>query len=481
MCDMTPYERFMYLNRKTAFPLSAIIFFILTIIYIVFELVFNFTLIHQMSVQTTKETLDKVEIGGKVLAGIGIGLIFTKYYIDQYRHFGEIIIGRFILCALCGILISFTLQTLVIKTVVYLGSEEDKAKSLLIAQLNNTITPIYQSTNSSGLTPNEYFAASKECRDQGQGFKLESDNTLDKVIFPYQTLKQTFDEKKYIKIVTDYHKCLIPKTVIEKLPKPHLNKDVLTKAQIKKELYTKYKEMDNTYNQKVAEYKEAKSKRQLGFGQGRVVVKKIQEEWIKASKDLFGAESVVSPNLTQTQFYNHTDVKKKIDSLPSREVLEKQYQKARVDVFDRTLEDVIAPYTVQKELVEGVRSKTDFITKKSADYYQKMADDAYKSIVMPIIILFFSILFLLLNILSIFTFLVNRIETQFTDRRIFTKLSNYLVVGVLIWLITIPVFKKSELENANHFTNVVYFYEKILLGLKAEMNEKITLNTDKME
>lgn len=476
---MTPYERFKFLNKKSAFPLSAIIFFVLTVIYIVLEMVFNFTLIHQMSVQTTKETLDKVEMGGKILAGIGIGLIFTKYYIDDYRHGGEIIIGRFILCAFFGIIISFVLQTAVIKAVVYLGSEEDKAKSLLIVQLNNTITPFYHSNNN--LTPKEYFIASKECRDQGKGFKLEGGNTLDKVLFPYQTLKQTFDEKKYISIITDYHKCLIPKTVIEKLPKPHLNEDVLTKAQVKKELYTKYKEMDNTYNQKVAEFKEAKSKRQLGFGQGRAVAKKIQEEWIKASKGLFGPESVVSPNLTQTQFYNHADVKKKIDSLPSRELLEKEYQKARVEVFDRSLDSVITPYDVQKGLVEGVRSKSDFITTESANYYQKMADDAYKSIVMPIIILFFSILFLLLNVLSIFTFLVNRIETHFTDRRIFTKLSNYLVVGVLIWLITIPIFKKSELENANHFTNVVYFYEKILLGLKAEMNEKITLNTDKME
>lgn len=111
-------ENYYNSRHKKFFPISAFVFLLLTLGYIGLEIYFNFTLIHQMSVESSKDTLDKVETFGKILSGIGIGLILTKGCIDT-RYDGVWILSVFIGYSLAGILISFILQTAIIKGVVY--------------------------------------------------------------------------------------------------------------------------------------------------------------------------------------------------------------------------------------------------------------------------------------------------------------------------------------------------------------------------
>lgn len=460
-------ENYYNSRHKKFFPISAFVFLLLTLGYIGLEIYFNFTLIHQMSVESSKDTLDKVETFGKILSGIGIGLILTKGCIDT-RYDGSWILSVFIGYSLAGILISFILQTAIIKGVVYFGSDQNKGKALLITQLNNTITPFFNHSDSSSkkidLTAKEYFIASQECRDNTKGIQV--DGKLNKVIFPYQTLSLSFEEERYKKIVKKHQECLINKTIIKKLPAFHLDENILSKSEIKNNLYDKYKEMNKQFNSEADKFNQAKNNRFHNGSKAYKIPKRLQKEWIKRSKELFGENSNVFPNMTKSEFLKHKDVISKVNTLPSRESLKVEYEENKVKVYNDSMENVFSAYNAHRQFIDEVRVKNDYVLEEVNAKDSKLADEAYKSIVMPIVVLFFSIFFLMLNVLSLFTFFVSRIEYRFSRRLIFTKLSQYIVFGVMISLVCLPIFsKKQTVEHANSFTKVVFYYEKMLIDL----------------
>lgn len=469
-------------------PLAAIIYLILVLIYIFAELVFNYKLSYLVGVESTSDSVNDMEWLGKIISGVGLGLAMLGSALASgslYQGVG--ILKKFLHYALFGIVVSVVLQFAIIKVWVVFSSPEDKAKALLITSVSNTMVPYYvepSDPDSNNLQAREYFGVAKECRDEGYGLKL--DNTIDKILFPYQALHGQFPEKKYIKIVEDYNRCIIAKTLQSQDNIDELVKNIPTRQQFGNELYKKYQEMNN---QIIEASKTQKTMR--GFAKARYG-EEMKAQWISASKKLFGQDSVVSPLMSRSQFFNHPDVKKTIANFKTRDQARLDYKKQIQNMHDEAMYKVFANYKMKRHHIEGLEEEDDYV-----EYYEEkvnpfkalfmeMTPDqkAFKATVLPIIILFFSIFFLFLNILSIFVFIAKRLEGQFSHKRYVAKYSSIfsglivfaLLVGSGRGQVDVPVqavtqYEKTDevqnyitLDETGLITGFVYSYQKRLLS-----------------
>ena len=463
-------------SRVDAISLAAMIYIGISIIYIFLEIYFNLALVHEFSVESSTDSLNTIEFKGKLLTGLGIGLLILKNNIGAVE--AEVNLEKMPLflagLGLAGIFFSFVLNYLLVNGIVAMGSNEDKAKALLITQLNNTIVPFYNNPEDGKdgkdgkISKEEYFNASRLCIEQGYGAQVY--NTLNKLSYSYQKLNKPFKEKEYLDIATDFQKCLIQKTLSTVFPDRSFD-EIPDKNKIKEDLYKEYVKMDEKFNEAVAEYNKLKNSKNDYYGmKSRRMAQKIKSEWKIASRKLFGSRSAVSPNLTKEKLYKHKDFISTVKSFPDREYAKKQYKLEIEHFHNRSIDKVFYSYEAHRKYINGIKERTDQFSPDETEDTAKQAKTAYKSIIIPQVILGLSIFFLILNIISLSMFIL---EIAFNSTiNIGNQYKSFSIIPSLI-IITCVIFypsvmNKTAIQNSKPVINTIYYYESLLLKLTSK-------------
>src|SRR5690606_21327111 len=149
--------------------------------------------------------IDYIESFGKTLSGLGLAMLLMKFFLKKVESGGQFI-GLFMLISMGTIALSFFIQGQIIKGIVNSGSDENKAKSMLITQASNTIVPYYDdkrfvAAEGEKLDPTEekqrYLSLAQKCSAEQDTFLVNS--PLEKALFPYHALNRPFTEDTYKK------------------------------------------------------------------------------------------------------------------------------------------------------------------------------------------------------------------------------------------------------------------------------------------
>lgn len=457
----------MYFSNDKGLNISALLFILFTVFYILIEVIFNFTLLQELSIGSSEKTIDRLEFFGKIMSGLGAGLLFTRIFIDDANDSVKKFFKIFSISCLWGFAFAFTAQTLIIKSIVYFGDDEDKAKALLTTQVSNIIVPYFNNSaygEESTLTAQEYFQTARKCSEQ---VNLKVDGTLNKTVFQYQTFKNNFDEDLYKGLVKNHQDCLIETLTRTQIEEPELPKDLKTKVQLRDDLFNEYLTISNNYLRSTKIVKEfyANDKSSNSERNKQKSLNRYKQNYDVKIKELLKDRMVsVPPNLSKKEFLNLERVKFLLLITPSIESanerfndnLMREIRLSKLTIFD--VYDLHRPFISELNLDD--KESLEKITKEES----KMADQAYKAIIMPVVALFFSILLLAVNIVSLLIFVISRVESYVFENLPVTKFCQIAWLGVLTWLVTLPsMFKVPEINTQSHFVDLTFSYEKYLI------------------
>lgn len=470
----------------------------LTICYIGFELYFNYLIIGQMAYASSTSQLSHIEIFGKILAGIGIGLIFTRLVRADagYRDGIDFITKIVVYCAI-GIAISFFVQNYLIKKITQNANPTVLAKSILITQAQTAQVPFHDDVGASGKSKESSFMGFYDIKDKVKQERIDywqasqaciqkyvsnqSDTKIEKAFFPYLELqKDNFDEEKYKASIVKHSRCLLdnPKT---------FDRYVSGSQSIKKlyDIYSEYREKSFSYE----EYRwNSKRPHQI---------EKLNERWVKESKKVFGQNSNIPPNLTMEQFYAHKDVKNYIIKQtgqstftdPTSKNFNNQVKTHVTNELFTNYDDYYRQYifndkykdlTAKEALIKiweksSVGGKYEYIMEDLKDNPEKLKEfeeslnesfhdgrEAYKAIIMPIVALAFSTFFILLNIVSLAASFIFRRNPGFI--KIFTVIA--MVILLALPSLMGRISQNYVVENTGFVAKItlgnIYLYQSIL-------------------
>lgn len=294
-------------------------------VYLFIELLYNYALFYQMSVNTSLLRIEDIETYSKVVSGIGIALLICKKIIDKNCVSLRRTIVIFLLSFLVGFGISYGLQKSAVSWILHRATPEDRNGALLISLANASITPVYDDKKldkhflkrqidyiglSSIFTPNDkdtvarqaFFDKGSMCSQTASKYYGKTHpikNQIDKAFFGFVGLddfkREEYTHKQVAKI---YHLCMLDNH-------SYLQQQTELLDPIKSKLlpyYQDYAKASRKYYDSVPNYATYKTQ--------------VTNKWTEGISRKFGFASSILPNLSQTQFFNHSDViKLRKDSL----------------------------------------------------------------------------------------------------------------------------------------------------------------------
>lgn len=378
---------------------------ILTSLYFIIEIIVNFSVYRQLSISSDRFTAETMEFWGKGIAGVGIGLIWTRFLLiyskKEYKTY-----RAFLSVCLITVPLSFVLQTAFIDYVVEKSTPEDRNKAVLITATHGALVPFFGidhwskkfdiSTKEKVIYP--FFKWMTYRHDTYRSSLLDSlrvtkpcalnmaESTgitkgVDKAFFPYISLIKDIDEVAYKKIIEDYYLCTyqdeeyfraysVGKVNQEKLIGDIHYKNFMPAV----DRYNEYKKYENNL-------KEAK--------------KVADKAWRKGMDEMFGFKTTIKPDRWPAYFYNHPDV---------RRMYEEKTGLKDLHPTDKDFREKATKF-IKKNLPESAIPAYMNMSGEPSEQYKKLTEDeiteqgkrAYKAIVMPMIALGLSALFLILN------------------------------------------------------------------------------------
>lgn len=461
-----------------------VLFLILSLGYFGLEIYFNSMIISQMSTTTSATKIETVERYGKAFTGIGICLLFMKAVLPGFQKIHQFILWL-IPVALISIGISFFVQNQVINYIVNSASNEQKGKALLITGAHNTIVPYYndrwatkrehlywfnfkiwlkQKMNPGDgiyinreLTPEyaeakskaerqQYYSLAQSCQQHPNIFNVES--TLDRAFFPYIEMTKTYSEDKYKQAITSFATCLMNDDAYYN--RQMMSSNVLTQLQ---NAWGRYIGKSEEYNRYMDQVFFTKKK------------EKIHQEWVKQSKETFGPNSNVPPNMTERQFFNHPDVKAYIFKETNQTRIYDPKQKDFKEQIIASMPDsLFRTYNKYRPYISELNAQNE--KPKMPRAGEEMdAKDAYKSIVMPMVGLCFSIFFLITNFLSLISLFVFENNPKFAKIFMAVSLSALLILPSVKGGTVKDVATDSTSAAAKYVVRTVYYYQSIIMKI----------------
>ena len=379
---------------------------ILTSLYFIIEIIVNFSVYRQLSISSDRFTAETMEFWGKGIAGVGIGLIWTRFLLiyskKEYKTY-----RAFLSVCLITVPLSFVLQTAFIDYVVEKSTPEDRNKAVLITATHGALVPFFGidhwskkfdiSTKEKVIYP--FFKWMTYRHDTYRSSLLDSlrvtkpcalnmaESTgitkgVDKAFFPYISLIKDIDEVAYKKIIEDYYLCTyqdeeyfraysVGKVNQEKLIGDIHYKNFMPAV----DRYNEYKKYENNL-------KEAK--------------KVADKAWRKGMDEMFGFKTTIKPDRWPAYFYNHPDV---------RRMYEEKTGLKDLHPTDKDFREKATKF-IKKNLPESAIPAYKDVSGEASEQYKKLTDDeitdqgkkAYKAIVMPMIAIGLSAFFLMVNL-----------------------------------------------------------------------------------
>lgn len=399
----------------------------LTVMYFIIEIVVNFSIYKQLSVTSDIFIAESMELWGKIITGLGLGLIATRFAINK---FGKNTYITFLACCIVTIPISFGLQTLLINYVVDSAEAEDKNKALLVVATHGTFVPFYNTTH--WIKPPEWTARNsfiypfgrmrsykyanfwesreRELRRVSECAQKTSENTglvkgVDKAFFPYTALLSDINESAYKQMITDYYMCAFedPK-YFEEHTRSTLNQTEII-VNLYYQFYMKAEKEYNTYKDYTRNLKEAK--------------KIADERWRNAMDAFFGHKTTITPGLINLGFSNHPDVKRwYIEKTGITDLYpgDKNFEEDLMDIVEENL-----PYSAIPAYANATGEQSEQYLELTAEQIDEQGRKAYKAVVMPFIAMGLSAFFLLLNIILLVNFHIEKMVLSHIGPKRFIK------------------------------------------------------------
>lgn len=408
---------------------------VLTLMYFCIELIVNFSVYKQLSVTNDVFTAEAMELWGKVISGVGIGLLATRYLLTHrpvlrhinmaldkvsYRLWDKHYAYRtFINVCIVTIPLSFFLQNTLISYVVSHSSVEGRNNALLITATHSALTPFYSTahwglnkeieltTSDKFLVPllpsistehESYKIGGKHFLEISQESVRKAEERLGvydglgKVFFPYKSLINGVDEKVFKEVIEDNHLALYTDQTYFR----HQTKGGLDQSKFIHDLYfDNYKPASTSYDG----YKTYKSHIDKAK-------READKQWRERMDGAFGFKTKLKPNLNFVDFTNQNDVKKLYadktqlgDLYPYND----DFHERVIEIVEKEVPAAIIPAYINLESEPSIKSQ-----QLTDDEIEQQGKKAYKAIVMPIIALGLSAFFLILNIIMFTNDLLTR-------------------------------------------------------------------------
>ena len=399
---------------------------VLTLMYFCIELIVNFSVYKQLSVTNDVFTAEAMELWGKVISGVGIGLLVTRYLLTHREVLRHINIAldkvwyrlwdkhyayrTFINVCVITIPLSFFLQNTLISYVVSHSSVEGRNKALIITATHSALTPFY-STGHWGLnkeieltTSDRFFvpllpSISSEHESYKIGGKhfvaISQDSVriaedrlgvhdgLGKVFFPYKSLINDIDENLFKEIIEDNHLALYRDQTYFR----HQTKGGLDQSKLVYDLYNQSYSPASTRYDGYKTYKNNISEAK----------READKQWRVRMDESFGFKTKLKPNLSFDEFAQQNDVKKlyaQKTELGDLYPYNDDFNDRVIKIVEKEMPAAIIPAYINVEGEPSIKSM-----ELTDDEIEQQGKKAYKAIVMPIIALGLSAFFLILNII----------------------------------------------------------------------------------
>ena len=448
---------------------------VLTTIYFVIELIINTSVYGQLSGSSDMLIAEAMEFWGKIIAGLGIALIATRYQLTRrlkrdLQNSSMQVYKTFLCSCLVAIPLSFILQESVIYYVVSQSSDEDRNKAVLISGTHNTVVPfyvpqkhqdwhdlnaldklVYPASRFMTLRGYNYWHAKQDniqsriscSAASAQALGVVSDS--DKVFFQYKAILTGVDEGQYRQVIKEHHLCAFEDDrYLSSMTDGNLNqKDLIIKA------------YDDLYNPAVNEYMKYKDYK----GAVSTAKKVADEKWRTEMDAQYGFKTTIKPmamspvNDSDRQgryyFYDHPDTKRYYaDKTGITDVypMDEDFSEKAKSYIKKNLPDQMIPAYISTtgERSEPSKKLTD---EQIAEYGEK----AYKAIVMPMVALGLSGFFLILNIILVINAVFERFvvrDVLASDPLLHRLVSKSFLAVALAWFIVWPLTQSGEAYSA---------------------------------
>ncbi|WP_339343267.1 hypothetical protein [uncultured Psychrobacter sp.] len=475
---------------------------VLTLIYFVIELIINASVYGQLSGSSDMLMSEVMEFWGKIIAGLGIGLLITRYQLakrtkQNYINTNGYIYKTFLLICLATIPLSFVLQESLIHYVTSQASDEDRNKAILVSAAHNTMVPFYVPSkhndwhNLNPLDKLVYPASRFMTRRsywywESKGADMESSlpcsiastasigatNDTDKVFFAYKTMLTSIDEDFYKQVIKDHYLCAFE----DERYFTNRTSGTLNKKDLLREAYrTRY----NPAVEKYTKYTAGKF--------GRKTAKKIaDDEWRKRMDEVYGFKTTIKPvplyhemkgiKPGESYFYDHPDTRRyyaEQTGIKDLYPIDEDFPVLARKKLKENLPDQIIPAYISTtgERSEASKELTD-------EQIVEQGKKAYKAIVMPMIALGLSCFFLILNMILAINGVVDKFvikklagDASKSEKQYIERLDTLNIFNKPIFS-DARVYKEYEFMRDNHFNKTLqrtvlkFMYNPIVYPLK---------------
>lgn len=484
----------------------------LTMIYFIIEYVLNYSIYHQITISSDYYAAHSVETWGKVIAGVGLALILSRY-LCSFLHVNLSELRVFLFSCILAIPFSFWLQNEIVFETIERSSLDQRNKAALIMATRSTITPVYNlDTASYDMTENEeydsvynqlmyffrkesavansdyvlskalYFTLAASC-GIASNEKLGTTELggMGKILWTLTNLKEPLTKEKealYEGVVRDYYDCIYQDRTYKI---NHLGKRTQEIRKSIADFYDYYISQSNRYY-KAAGYKDWKYE------------DLAQQKWRRGINEMLDVKkSTLKPGLSFYSFRNHPDVRKyylkQLKDSPdggiNAYVWDDDYaDKVASEIQKDVLSYVVPNYITIAEreafqaknfpdiviadinLMPPRKSILDIdLTEEAQDYhyysqvynlrnYDKEDDNsqtlAYKALVIPLIGMGFSAFFLVLN--------TGLLIINLTPAR-YKKISGIVVIYLIFAQPLVSLSGDHELSEHSYSSKWLYYHE----------------------
>ena len=467
--------------------------FVLTLMYFIIELIVNVSIFSQLSSSSDFLMVKVMEFWGKIIAGLGMALIITRYHMERLKrlNLGHIakIYKTFLFSSLITIPLSFAFQEGLIHYLVSKASDADKNKAILVAATHGTVVPFYAAQGKKdwhNLSPLQMTAypASRWFTSRGDSFRWSkekevesrspcitvSQSTLgvasdtDKVFFQYKAMLTGVNEALYKEVIKAHYLCAFE----DKRYFTNRTAGIISHTSMLWEAYHK------VYDPAVEKYLHY-----TGRSLGRQKTKDADKRWREEMDSIYGFKTTIRPMssypkhegdpMGESYFYEHKDTRRFYaeqtgitDLYPFDDNFVDQ---AKAKIRDNLPGFMIPAYT------SPTGERSEYPKRLTDAQVAEHGDKAYKAIIMPIIALGLSGFFLILNIiLMLNTAITRRIVKQNNPTVDYIVRHAFLVVA-LAWFLLWPSLQKGEAYEAfehakfEQASKWLYYHESNLIPI----------------
>ena len=351
------------------------------------EYALNFAIYQQVTAVSDYYAGKSIEVWGKLIAGIGIALIASRFLCSKVIH-NPYQARVFLFCCIFAIPFSFWLQNKILEKTIEFSNSRDHNKASLLLAVRSTITPSYSINSASYKIPvsvtarndgklnnlsylfkpeqesvdpiytenkQHYLALAEKCSvASNEQLGTSSSSGTSKIMWTLKNLKEPLNRQKEVffeTVIRDYYSCIYEDKTYRV---NHLGKGInYAKTTARKE-YDNYKDQSEKW-------------RKAAFGR-RPNKKRADKAWRAGVNKKFDVEnSTLPPQLSYEEFLSHPDVMNYVKKIETpigssifNELHKDDYDEGIANMMQKDILKFVAPLYISRNSVQHKINKYGF-------------------------------------------------------------------------------------------------------------------------